>query len=435
MKPILFFLFFLSTTAMCLSQTGNAQRAAQNYRYKEALTLLENEPETPENLLLKASCCEKLYDFPGALILYRRLLQSDSTHLPLLVSAAECALRAGNTEQALKYWIRIDSLSPGNLFFQTRKTAAYYRNGNWKETLENATTVFETDSVPMLLRMAGDAYLYISHADSAIAYYVRAIRKNPSDHQSVVKLGNLYYAAKSYGATLDLTDRYLTQIDSTRTSVGQLNGMAHYSEGNYKEAAERLKQNLLLGDSSYTTCYYLGMSLYASDLYFESVEWLQKAYEKNNTVDLNLLFYYGTALSRTYDRKRGIEVLLEGVGKIEETNEKLYDFDLSLANAHQRSKAYGEAVRFFKSAYKRRPDTHRLLYSIASNYDSMKDYKSALNYYERFLKTAPADLNREALGKDAGNTDQLKPREIFYRRSYRRIKELREELFFQSGKR
>ncbi|WP_298650748.1 tetratricopeptide repeat protein [uncultured Proteiniphilum sp.] len=428
----IFFSLLLLHSGCLLSQSNEVQDALRNYQYNKALGLLDQEPPIRENLLLKATCYEKLYNYTFALGIYKQLVEEYPDDTNVMISMAECASQAGDSRLSLQSWITADSLSPDNLFIQTQKAMAFYRNNNWAETIEQATTVFKTDSVPLLLRMVGDAYLYSSEGDSAIWYYSKAIGKNPGDYLAVNKLGNIYLGAKFYDAAINLTETYLEKINPGQQLVGQLNGMAHYSAGNYKEATQRLKENVALGDSSYTTCYYLGMSLYAGKLYYEAVSWLEKAYGQNNT-DINLLYYYGTALSRTYDRKRGIEVLTEGVEKIEEMNAMLFDFDRSFADAYMRSKNYVKAIEYFQSAYKRNPGIHFLLYNIAYCYDSMNEYKNAITYYERFLKTSPKDRRMEANDLiEEVDSGKISSAETSYRNASLRIEKLKEELFFQS---
>ena len=413
------------------AQTQSAHDLMQQFRYKEAIELLKTQPKTIENLLFKAESYEKLYNFSDALAVYEQLLLSNPDDVELIVSTAECASQAGNTEQSLKYWIKADSLSPGNLFFQTKKAMAYYRNGNWQETIESAQTVFESDSIPLILRMTGDAFLNTSNTDSAIWFYVKSIEKAPSDYLSVSKLGNLYYAAKFYDATINITDRYLTHINPNQTTIGQLNGMANYSSGNFEKAIDRLKANVELGDSSYTTTYFLGMSNYAKSWHYEAVKWLGKAYEINDK-DVNLNFYYGTALGRVKNRDKAVEILQEGIDKINEMSEMLYGFDISMAEAYQNTNAYTKAIEYYLSAYKRQPDQHNLLYSIAHAYDSMNDYKNAIVTYERFLKTAPKDIDVAGLALAEGEKMDMK--NFYYIVSYKRIEELQEKVFMQSGK-
>ena len=427
----LFFSVLLLFPVYLLSQSNDVEEALHNFQYNEVLALLDAAPPTRENLLLKTHCYEKLYNYPAALNIYKQLLDEYPEDVNLTISMAECASQAGNSPLSLQCWIIADSLSPGNRFIQTQKAMALYRNNNPDRAIEQAKTVFEADSVPLLLRMVGDAYLYSGQGDSAIWYYYKAIEKNPADHLAVNKLGNIYLGAKFYDATIDLTQTYLENINPEQILIGQLNGMAHYSAGNYAEATRRLKDNIILGDSSYTTCYYLGMSLYASKLYYESVSWLEKAYNQNDT-DVNLLYYYGTALSMTYDRKRGIEVLTEGVERIEKMNEMLFDFDRSFAGAYMRSGDYYKAIGYFQSAYKRNPETHPLLYNIGNCYESMKDYKNAVTYYERFLKTAPKGWDMDMKNLEEGETGKPSSADLLYKNAAWRLERLKEELFFQS---
>lgn len=421
-RHILCFLFFLCSVWL-FSQTNEVKDALEKYQYQEALSLLDTESPTFENLLLKAHCQAKLYNYATALDIYGHLSEEYPDNLNLMVTLAECARQAGDSRLSLLSWIKADSLSPDNQYIQTQTAMAFFRNNNWNAAIEKAKTVFEKDSVSLLLRMVADAYLYTNQGDSAVWYYSRAISENPSDHLSVTKLGEIYMGAKFYDAAIDLTRRYLENINLHQLQVGQLNGMAHYSAGNYEDALQRLKENVALGDSSYTTCYYLGMTLYACKLYYESVSWLEKAYNQNDT-DVNLLYYYGTALSRTYDRKKGIEVLSKGVELIEKMQEMLFDFDRSFAEAYMRSESYLKAIDYFRSAYRRNPEVHSLLYNIGYCYDLNKDAKNAINYYERFLKTIPK--------QESGDIDKTTEMSL-YETVGMRLQKLKEDVFFNSN--
>ncbi len=279
--------------------------------------------------------------------------------------------------------------------------------------------------------MTGDANLELLRLDSALFYYNKAVEKNPSDHVATNKLANFYYSGQLYPEAIETTAAYLENINPNQKNVGQLHGMALYSNGDYKDAIKQLELNTQLGDSTYSTSYFLGMSYYASKLYYESIPWLKKAY-LIKADDVNLLFYYGTALSRTYDRKRGIEILQEGVDMIEKQVEMLYDFDISFAHAYQTNDNHLTAIKYYKSAIKRRPDKSILLYNIAHSYDITKNYKQAIDYYERFLKTKPKDLD---INKPVGKTgkDKVKMIEFYYYMTSIRITKLKEELFFKEG--
>jgi tetratricopeptide (TPR) repeat protein len=429
---LFFFLFLLMSNFVSFSQTESEVRELmRQHRYREAIEILQQFPETRENILMRARSFEELLNFPSAIREYEKLLPDNPDDIDLLLSLAEVTWRAGNADASLSYWTKINELSPDNLFFQTRKTVAHYRASDWQGTIDASQKVFEQDSIPLLLRYVGDAHISLGNAEGMF-YYREAIARNPADHISVVKLGNIYYNSAAsqpvteladmfYNLTIEVTEDFLQNINPNHRQVGQLNGMAHYSSGVFDKAIERLKANVELGDSSYTTTYFLGMSYYASRLFYDATIWLEKAYESDNS-DINLLYFYGTALIRTVDRDLGIQVLQEGVDKIEKLNERLYDFDLSLADAYLRLNRPSTAIEYYQSALRRRPGESVLLYNIANTFDRMASEKrNALTFYERFMQTAPEDF--------ATNNEVR----VFYRLADRRIRELREELFMRGN--
>jgi tetratricopeptide (TPR) repeat protein len=415
-------------------QTNQVRELIENFRYREAIRMLEEAPQSMENMLLMADCYQQINDYAPAL----RILDSLSLQYPgnreILLAGAECAYQSGDPDLSLSYWQKINEHAPGNLYLQTRLAVAYYRAGDWHGTIRASEEVFREDSVPMLLLMTGDAHIRLNDGIGPL-YYMKAIEKNPADHLAVRNLCDFYYSQQMYDTVVALTDRYLSEIDPDRKTIGQLNGMAHYSSGNYRQAIQRLLHNVELGDSTYTTTYFLGMSYYASKRYFDATKWLEIAY--GQTVpepDINLIYYYGTSLSRTYDRKKGIQILDEGVNMIEKLQEMLFNFEISLADAHHRSKQLSKAISYYQSAFRRHPETPSILYNIASIYDEMADAEGALTYYERFLKTAPGDLNVNGDPVPQSELKKLSTNEIFYRAAAQRVEELQRARFFDQEK-
>lgn len=414
-------------------QSVRVAELLDNYRYDDALEMLKNEPETEQNALLKAACFEKLYRFNDALQIYEEILKENPDHFEAVILAAENSTSTGDAGRAVNYWIKADSLSPDNPFVKIKKTMAFYRNNDWEGTIKCAKEVFQTDSLPQLLRVTADAFLYSNQGDSAIWHYNKAIEKNPKDALAVNKLANIYYSAKFHEAAIELTDKYLAEVNAHDNPIGQLNGMANYSFGNFNKAVERLEMNIQDGDSTYSTLYFLGMSFYALNDFTEAAKWLEKAYESNDT-DINLLFYYGNALSFTSKRNKSIEILREGVERVNDLNEILYDFDYALARNYIDTSNYRKGIEHYKAVYKRNPEKEIILYNIASAYDQDKDLKNAMEYYRRFLKTAPADMDFSESISEALKKEEASARGIFYRFSHARIRQLQEDLFFESGK-
>ena len=264
MKTRIFILIFLAARFFPgYAQADQVQEAMRDYRYQEAIELLERAPESVENQLLKAECYQMLYDYTAALNIYESLTGGTHETIGILMAAADCASQAGDHEASLRYWLKASELSPENLYLQTKKVVAHYRAGDWQGTITAAEEVFMQDSIPMLLRMAGDAHVRLG-SGLGLVYYEEALERDPADHLAFRNLSDIYYSLQIYDSVLVRTERYLEEIDRERTTIGQLNGMAHYSAGNYPEAIERLQNNVILGDSTYTTVYFLEMSYRAS---------------------------------------------------------------------------------------------------------------------------------------------------------------------------
>lgn len=434
MKTRIFILIFLAARFFPgYAQADQVQEAMRDYRYQEAIELLERAPESVENQLLKAECYQMLYDYTAALNIYESLTGGTHETIGILMAAADCASQAGDHEASLRYWLKASELSPENLYLQTKKVVAHYRAGDWQGTITAAEEVFMQDSIPMLLRMAGDAHVRLG-SGLGLVYYEEALERDPADHLALRNLSDIYYSLQIYDSVLIRTQRYLEEIDPERTSIGQLNGMAHYATGNYPAAIERLQYNVIQGDSTYTTTYFLGMSFFAMKRYYEAIRWLALAYEQAPQPDVNLLYYYGSALAKTYDRKKGISVLKEGVENIESLQEMLFDYDISLAEAHDRSNEPSRAISYYQSALSRRPESYMLLYNIALTYDRMDEVESALTYYERFVKNIPEDKIDAGVGSSNGPGERTSILEMSYRASLQRMDELRELLFLRKGK-
>ena len=111
----------------------------------------------------------------------------------------------------------------------------------------------------------------------------------------------------------------------------------------------------------------------------------------------------------------------------------LFDYDISLAEAHDRSNEPSRAISFYQSALSRRPESYMLLYNIALTYDRMDEVESALTYYERFVKNIPEDKIDTGAGLSNGPGERTSILEMSYKASLQRMDELRKLLFLRKG--
>lgn len=110
---------------------------------------------------------------------------------------------------------------------------------------------------------------------------------------------------------IQATERY-RERDSTNLIVNQQNALAYCHAEQYPTAIKRYEKLCQQGDSSTQTLYYLGVSYYADEYYYEAhacFSKLQKEMEENP----NLLYYLGRCCAKTSWKKEGIEHLEKAI--------------------------------------------------------------------------------------------------------------------------
>ena len=78
----------------------------------------------------------------------------------------------------------------------------------------------------------------------------------------------------------------------------------------YGTAVKRYESLKELGDRSFLTLYYLGVSHYGDNWFYGAYDNLKEAYQKN-PMDVNVLYYLAKASARTSWKKEGVEYMEE----------------------------------------------------------------------------------------------------------------------------
>ena len=403
------------------------QKLINQHRYNEALLLLNKEKESIDNLRLKAFSYEKLFDYNNAILSYQKIVDTNPKDLDALINLAEANDAAGNDNGALNNWINIQKLEPENPYFQLRLTQAYYKAGKWDETISSGNKVLSKDSISTIIRWIGDAYRNKNEIIDANYYYTKALEKNPSDYRSLARLSDFFYSLEKqgYDTLYYVTNKYLTEIDSTQTAIGQFNGIALYGQGKFTEAIDRFSKNIALDDSSYITLYYMGMSNFGHSHFYQAKKWLGKAYDIS-AKDISLGFYYASALIQTKDNKKGLAIMTKVLDRIEKMEELKYKGLQNMAVGYSQSGDLKSALNYYQKVYAMDKSEVTILHDIARMFDNAKDYNNALIYYERFLKTRPENKQPDNSGKKT-----VSLRDFLYDSALDRLEELKKEQFFK----
>lgn len=103
----------------------------------------------------------------------------------------------------------------------------------------------------------------------AAGCYYNIQAKYPDDYLAASKLGALNISGSYFDEAIEATEKY-RQIDSTNISVNRQNALAYCLKQDYPTAIRRYEYLVSQGDSSFHTCYYLGISYYAAEKYYEA---------------------------------------------------------------------------------------------------------------------------------------------------------------------
>ena len=141
--------------------------------------------------------------------------------------------------------------------------------------------------------------------------YLSIIRKYPSDYLSVAKLGSIFNTMKDYEGAIALTEAY-RRTDSTNVEVNRQNALAYCLRKEYPTAIKRYQDLTARGDSTLLTCYYLGVSYYATKEYYKARDWLLKA-KSCQSPGANLLYYLGRSCSKTLWKQEEIGYLNQAI--------------------------------------------------------------------------------------------------------------------------
>lgn len=160
----------------------------------------------------------------------------------------------------------------------------------------------ETDSSAVVLHLQAQSLEGMQQILPAIGCYEVIQDKYPDDYLAAAKLGNLNIVAGYPEYAIQATERY-RERDSTNLIVNQQNALAYCHAEQYPTAIKRYEKLCQQGDSSTQTLYYLGVSYYADEYYYEAhacFSKLQKEMEENP----NLLYYLGRCCAKTSWKKK-----------------------------------------------------------------------------------------------------------------------------------
>ena len=434
MKP-LFLIFCLCLSPLLMGQNQNKiQEAMANYDYETAVELINKEPPTIPLLMQKAKALKGIGSNAEALRSIRQVIAEDSTNQQAHIEAAECCKAMAKYNDALDYYRKAISLNPKNKYARLQFINLLCNTKNYAEAFGESSMMSETDSSAVVLHLQAQSLEGMQQILPAIGCYEVIQDKYPDDYLAAAKLGNLNIVAGYPEYAIQATERY-RERDSTNLIVNQQNALAYCHAEQYPTAIKRYEKLCQQGDSSTQTLYYLGVSYYADEYYYEAhacFSKLQKEMEENP----NLLYYLGRCCAKTSWKKEGIEHLEKAIELTIPKDSTMIRLYKGLVDCCKLAQDTPKQIQALRELYKYDKTNHKLLYDIAIDYLFMKDNKNATHYLEAFLKTRPKDTKETAIEINKKGEVEVNM-EYYYRSAMETLKKLKqkakEEDFFKNG--
>lgn len=396
-KVFIFFLCLCACYSTLPAQNANAiQEAMANYDYEKALLLIDREEPTIPLLHQKGKAFKGLGNNLKALEVFRQIIAQDSLNARAYIDAAECCKSLFKHKQASKYYQKALDLNPDNKYARIQYINSLLTLQRYQEALGESSLFTEKDSSAVALHLQAQSFEGTEQFLPAVGCYLAIQEKYPDDYLSAAKLGSLFIAGEYYDEAIKATENY-RKIDSTNIAVNRQNALAYCLIKDYDTAIKRYEYLVNQGDSSFHTCYYLGISYYAKENHYAAHDILEVA-RKYDPDNVNLLYYLGRSSSKTSWKKEGVEYLEKAIDLSIPKDSAMMRLYIGMADCYKLAGMYKEQVNILKERYQKyERSNHRLLYDIAYiHYLHFQDVPNTIRYLEAFLKTRPKDEKQSA---------------------------------------
>ena len=351
--------------------------------------------QTPDSLdlrkgiLAEARYLKSIYKTDEAIEKLSELVKPEGFDEDVLSELADCHFQSGDYESAAGTYFLLSSRAPDNVLYKIRQMQTYARLKAWPQSIQAGREILQLDSIPAVLSFIGDSFRQMESADSALWYYRRSLAMRPMNESVVAKAVNVLIGKGDYDGAISLTGAFLAE-DPDNTLVAPLKGLSYYRKGDYESAISVFQRQEDIGNDTYPIHYYLGQSYWHTKVMYRAEEELLTAWQIDSS-DVNLAYSIAAVKSDGYrpfekEVKPWLDKAWEMIQPDPATMSRLHQqYGLEY---YRRQDSWDKAIEHYKEAYRYNPKFISALSTIAYCYEIKKDYKHALEWYEKYLKVA-----------------------------------------------
>lgn len=262
---------------------------------------------------------------------------------------------------------------------------------------------------------------------SAFAGYNAAFRRDSLDPHIISRIANMVNNNGQYSYALLITEEY-RRHDSLNIDVNRQNAKAFCMMKMYPKAIERYESLKRMGDNSYLTLFYLGMSYYGNYDFYAAYDNLKKAISimQPSGPNTGALYYFAKSAARTSWKGEGVEAMNTAISLTMPTDSVMIRLYKGLAECCEMNlDTKGEIAALLKQYEYSKENV--LLYTIGCRYYYKDDDENALKYFNKYMENVPKDKRYEY--DENGKIDN--DRRTYYQDAEIKIKNIKEHKFFK----
>ena len=342
-----------------------------------------------DSVLAGARYLKSIYRTDDAIEKLSALVQPNALDEGVLAELADCHFQCGAYEDAAGTYFLLSSRFPDNLLYKIRQMQAYYRLRDYPQSILAGRAVLRRDSIPAVVSFVGDAFKQINRPDSALWYYRRSLALKPNNETVVSKAMGVLLDKEDYDGAIAQGEPFLAE-DPDNMTIAPLQGLAYYRKADYENASKVFQRQEDIGNDTYPIHYYLGQSYWHTLVIYRAEQELLAAWQIDST-DVNLAYSIAAVKKeamRPFDRE--VKPWLDKALKMLEPDPTtMYRIHQQYALGYYgREQYWDQAIEHYKEAYKYNPKFISALSTIAYCYQQKKQYKEAIEWYEKYLKVA-----------------------------------------------
>ncbi|HCC71421.1 MAG TPA: hypothetical protein DEQ09_09780 [Bacteroidales bacterium] len=433
-------ILFLTVSLYCISQVSSDSifRYIQMREYSTASELceilLQENSSKPEIWLYHGMSMQGMQEYARALGSYIKAVQDESYFQPAGYRLAECYEFLGDVRQALNMYNTLLETDSLNLYTLQQKGRLLMKLNVYSKAEECYKRLLSGSPDNYLFnKNIGICYYKTSRESLAAKHLVTAWLNNKLDLSLPVSIANAYARLKMPDNALSFLKDGLS-IDSTNIPILKTAGSIEFSLGNDEEVVYYLRKAYNYGDTGVFINKYLGISYFNLSHFEEAIPFLRRYYSYD-TLNTEASYYLGHALSTWHKKEEGIALLQKTIDLSYPEPQFIGSIYAVMAVAKADMNKREDAIEYYNKALELDPGRSSYYYEIAKLYDAKgkieKDsgpYKKAIEYFNLFLDIEEKKL--EIIMKERNlDPDQISAPGIEYAK--KRIKEIREELFFR----